>query len=115
MNSILRKAGDLGLSASAGHPQIRECEGQPGGLPQEGEPYERNPCAPSFEEQPPEETSRQVECTSKVAWNLARKCQDTELNVEQRLISSENARDTEDCMFVVHSGALNFTVLSKEN
>ena len=26
-----------------------------------------------FEKQPPEETSRQADCTSKVAWDLARK------------------------------------------
>ena len=38
-----------------------------------GEPHERNPCAPGFEEQPPEETSLQAGCTSKVARNLARK------------------------------------------
>ena len=31
---------------------------------------ERNPCAPGFEEQPLEETSRQADCTSKIAWNL---------------------------------------------
>ena len=45
---------------------------QSGGIIQKGEPHERNPCAPDFQEQPPEETSRQAGCTSKVAWNLAR-------------------------------------------
>ena len=52
---------------------IRERERQSGGIIQNGEPHERNPCAPGFEEQPPEETSRQAGCTSKVAWNLGRK------------------------------------------
>ena len=46
---------------------------QSGGIIQKGEPHERNPCAPDFQEQAPEETSRQAGCTSKVAWNLARK------------------------------------------
>ena len=48
-------------------------KGQSGGSIQKGEPHERNPCAPSSEEQPPEETSRQADCISKEAWNLARK------------------------------------------
>ena len=51
----------------------KEVEGQSGGIIQKGEPHERNPCAPGVEEQPPEETSRQADCTSKVAWTLARK------------------------------------------
>ena len=38
-----------------------------------GAPNERNLCAPGFEEWTPEETSRQADCDSKVAWNLARK------------------------------------------
>ena len=33
---------------------------QSGGIIQKGEPHELNPCAPGFEEQPPEETSRQA-------------------------------------------------------
>ena len=37
-----------------------------------GEPHERNPCAPKFEERTPEETSRQEEYARKAAWNLAR-------------------------------------------
>ena len=45
--------------------KIREEKGQSGGIIQKGEPHERNPCAPGFEEQPPEETSRQEDCTSK--------------------------------------------------
>ena len=51
----------------------RDRKGQSGGIIQKSEPRERNPCAPGFEEQPPEETSRQEGCTSKVAWHLARK------------------------------------------
>ena len=43
-----------------------------------GEPHERNPCALSFEERTPEETSRQVDCDSKVAWNLSRKMYNAE-------------------------------------
>ena len=52
---------------------IREIKNQSGGIIQKGEPHERNPCAPGFEEQPFEETSRQAICASKIAWNLARK------------------------------------------
>ena len=46
--------------------------GQSGGIIQKGEPHERNPCAPGLEEWTLEETSRQADCDSKVAWNLAR-------------------------------------------
>ena len=51
---------------------IRERKRQSGGIIQKGEPHGRNPCAPSSEGHPPEETSRQADCTSKVVWNLAR-------------------------------------------
>ena len=74
MNSILRKVEELGLNASAGHQKflgctwyetkIRERKGQSGGVIQKGEPHERNHCAPSSEEEPPQETSRQAGCTS---------------------------------------------------
>ena len=84
MDSILRKAGEFGLNASAGHTMkfwgctwykltIRERKGQSGGIIQKGELHERNPCASSFEERTLEETSRQEDCDSKAAWNLARK------------------------------------------
>ena len=83
MNSILREVEELGLNSSAGHTRnsqmhlvqnrIRKEKGQSGGTIQKGELRERNPCAASFEEETPEETSRQAGCTSKVAWNLARK------------------------------------------
>ena len=52
---------------------ILERKGQSGGVIQKGELHERNPCAPKFEERTPEEASRQADCDSKVAWNLARK------------------------------------------
>ena len=84
MNSILRKAGDLGLEASAGHTmkhsgyiwykiKIREEKGQSGGTVQKGEFCERNPRPPGFEERTLQDTSRQADCNSKAAWNLARK------------------------------------------
>ena len=67
---------------------------------QKGEPHERNPCAPGFEEQPLEETSRQAGCTSKAAWNLAGK----HASSKPKIISCEGARDTEDRTFIVDSG-----------
>ena len=82
--SILRKAGQTRLNASAGHTikfsgrtwyenQIRERKGTSRGVVQKGEPHERNPCAPKFEERTLQETSRQEECARKAAWDLARK------------------------------------------
>ena len=81
--SILWKAGQTRLNASAGHTikfsgrtwceiQIRERKGPSRGVIQKGEPHERNPCAPKFEEATSEETSRQEEYARKAAWNLAR-------------------------------------------
>ena len=108
MNSILRKAGELGLNASAGtwyETKIRERKGQSGSIVQKGAPHERNPCASSFEERTPEETSRQADCTSKVAWNLARKYASSSRTSDCVLFSCEGARDTEDRMFIVDSGA----------
>ena len=61
--SILRKAGNTRLNASAGHAR---------GVIQKGEPHDRNPCAPTFGERALEETSRQEEYAQKAAWNLAR-------------------------------------------
>ena len=86
MNSILRKVEELGLNALAGNTwksqnapgtklnSGKKKKGLSGGIIPKGEPHERNPCAPGFEEQPPEETSRQADRDSKVAWNLAIKC-----------------------------------------
>ena len=62
--SILRKWGTWYIT------KIRE-KWQSGGIIQKGEPHERNPCAPTFEERTPEETSRQEECARKAAWKLA--------------------------------------------
>ena len=83
---------------------IREIERQAGGIIQKCEPHERNPCAPSFEEQPPEETSRQADCDSKVARNLARNYASSSRTLNYVLFSCEGARDTEDRMFIVYSG-----------
>ena len=83
MNAILRKVEELGLNASGHIMKFSGCtwykiefgkeKSNLEALSKKGEPHERNPCAPSSEEQPPEETSRQADCTSKEAWNLARK------------------------------------------
>ena len=88
--------------------KIRERKGQSGGSIQKGEPHERNPCAPRFEEQPLEETSRQAGCNSNVAWNLARKicklkAQDKDTCYSP--VERKGARDTEDRMFDMDSGA----------
>ena len=61
-------------------------KGQSGGIIQKCELHERNPCALSSEEQPPEETWGQAGCTSKVAWNLARKYASSKPNVQLRFI-----------------------------
>ena len=82
--SNLRKAGELGSNASAGHTikfsgspwyeiRIWERKEPSRGVIQKGELHERNLCAPMFEERTPEETSRQKDCARKAAWNLARK------------------------------------------
>ena len=78
---------------------------QSGSIIQKGEPHERNPCAPKFEEITPEETSRQADCTSKVAWNLAKNMQAQSRTLNYVLFSCEGARDTEHRMFVMDSGA----------
>ena len=66
------------LCAGACKTKIRERKGQSGGVIHKVELHWRNPCAPSSEEQPPEETSRQADCDSKAAWNLARKMHNAE-------------------------------------
>ena len=77
MNSILQKVEELGLNAPAActcyETKIRERKRQSGGIIQKGEPHERNSCASSFEEQPPEETPLRADCDSNVTSNLARK------------------------------------------
>ena len=118
----LPRAGELGLNASVRHTpkfsgrtcyeiRIRERKGPSRGIFQTGEPHEQNPCASSFEERTPEETSRQEDCARKAGWNLARKIY--KLNAEDKatfwspvdkkapgLVS----RNRENRMFVVHSG-----------
>ena len=84
---------------------IRERKTQSGGSIQKGEPHERNLCAPSLEEQPPEETSIQEDCDSKVAWNLARKYASLSRILNYVLFSFEGAKNRKDRMFVMDSGA----------
>ena len=64
--------------APAYETKIRERKEQSGGIIPKGAPNERNLCAPGFEEWTPEETSRQADCDSKEAWNLARKMHNAE-------------------------------------
>ena len=101
--------------------QIRERKGPPRGVIQKGEPHERNPCAPKFEERTLEETSRQEECARKAAWNLARKIHKlrAEDNAAFYSLVKMNApmfvsKNTEERMFVVDSGA-SLHVLSKKD
>ena len=92
--------------------KIGKRRGQSGGIIRKGEPHERNPCAPDFEEQTPEETSQQADCSSKAAWNLARKifkhkAEDkatfySPVKIKAPVLVSKN---TEERMFVVDSGA----------
>ena len=100
MNSISRKVEELGLNASAGHTmkssgciwyetKIRERKGQSRGVIQKGEPHERNPCAPKFEERTPEETSRQEGCARKAA------------SCEKKKAPVLVSKNTEERMFVV--------------
>ena len=65
---------------------------------------------PVFEKKTPGETSRQADCTNKVAWNLARKYASLSRTLNNVLFSCEGARDIEDCI-----GELQCTTLSKEN
>ena len=70
-NSIPQKVEELGLKASAGH--TWNSQDAPGTKHNSGKKkaiwrhHERNPCAPGFEELPPQETSWQADCSSKVA------------------------------------------------
>ena len=54
--------------------RIRERQGQSGGIVQKGWTSWATTLRTQFWEGTPEETSRQADCTSKVAWTLARKC-----------------------------------------
>ena len=130
--SILRKAGQTRYKASAGHTikfsgrtwyeiQIRERKGTSRGVVQKGEPHERNPCAPKFEERTPEETSRQEECARKAARDLARKIHKLKAEDKATFYSLVEmkasvcvSRNTEERMFVVESGA-SMHMLSKKD
>ena len=123
MNSILRKVEELGLNASAGHTcNSQDASGtklkfgkeirQSGGSVQKGEPHERNPCALGFEEQPPEKTSRQADCTSK-ARNLARKYASSKPKTTT-FYSLVKAPETQEIVCLLWIRELQCTMLSKE-
>ena len=82
---------------------ILERKWQSGGIIWGCELHERNLCAPSSEEQPPEETSRQADWTSKAAWNLARNFLSSSPRTKLRFILLW--RRQRDSMFIVHPGA----------
>ena len=84
---------------------IRERQRDSGGIIQKSELHERHPCALGVEEQPPEETSWQADCTSEVAWNLAIKKASLSRTLNNVLFRCEGDRDTEARMFIVYSGA----------
>ena len=130
--SILWKTGQTRLNASAGHTlkfsgrtwyevQIRERKGPSRGVIQKGEPHKRNLCAPTFEERPPEETSRQEECARKAAWDLARKIyklkaegKATFYSLVERKAPALVSKNAEERMFVVDSRA-SMHMLSKKD
>ena len=68
MNSMVQKARELGLNASAGHTiKFLGCTWNETKFGKESEIL-----APSVEERTPEETSRQEDCARKAAWSLAK-------------------------------------------
>ena len=120
------------LNASAGHTtkfsgrtwyeiRIRDRKWPSRGVNQEGEPHERNPCAPRFEERTPEEASRQEDCARKAAWDLAKNIYKLTADDKARFFSSVKikvpalvSKNTEERMFVVDSGA-SMQMLSKKD
>ena len=118
--SILRKAGQTRLYASAGHAfkfsgrtwyevQIREREGPSRGVIQKGEPHERK------------ETSRQEEYARKAAWYLAReifklKGEDkaTFYSLVDIKAPVQVSKNTEERMFLVDSGASKHMLSKKD-
>ena len=76
--SMLRKGGELGLNASAGHTmKFLECTWYETKIPEKKghlQALSKN-VNPGFEEWTCEENSRLAECDSKVAWNLAKNAQ----------------------------------------
>ena len=116
----------LGLNASAGHTwKSQEAPGtklefgkerekrQSGGIIQKSEPHERNPCAPGFEEQPPEETSWQADCSCKVAWN-GETIWKLKPNIKLRFFFLWR-RQTQNIVRFLFFRELKCTMLSKEN
>ena len=92
--------------------QIRERKAPSRGVIQKGEPHERKPCAPKFEERTPEETSQQEEYARKAAWNLAPKMFKLKAEDKATFYSPVKieapvpvSKNTEERMFVVDSGA----------
>ena len=120
--SILPKAGQVRVNASAGHTikfsgrtwyeiRNRERKGPSRGVIQKSEPHERNPCAPMFEERTLEETSRQEDCARKAAWDLARKIFKLKADDKATFYCPVEikapalvSRNTEERMFVLDSG-----------
>ena len=99
--------------------RIRDRKGPSRGIIQDGEPHERNPCAPRFEERTPEATSRQEDCARKAAWDLARKIYNLKKAGKATFYSLVEAavlvsRNTDERMFVVDSGA-SMHMLSKKD
>ena len=71
-----------------------------------GEPRERNPCAPDFEDQPPKETNFTTRFFfSKKSVEFGENICSVKAEDNYVPFSCEGARDTEDCMFVLDSGA----------
>ena len=92
--------------------KIRERKRQSGGIIQKGELHERNLCALGFEEQPREETSRQADCTSKVAWSLARKYASSKPKITT-FYSPVKAPETQNIVWLLWIRELRCTMLSK--
>ena len=92
---------------------IEERKWQSGGIIWGSELHERNLCAPSSEEWALEETWRQADCTSKAAWNLARKYAGSKQNTTT-FYSLVKAPGTQKrvCLFWIRE--LQCTMLSKE-
>ena len=132
--SIMRKAGQTRLGASAGHTikfsertwyqiQMRERKGPSQGVIQKGELHERNPCAPRFEERTLEETSRQEECARRAAWDLAKKilCSRPRTKatfhspVEIKAPVRVSKKNKKSVCFVVDSGASMYMLSKKDS
>ena len=69
-------------------------------------------CALGFEEQPREETSRQADCTSKVAWSLVRKFASSKPKITT-FYSPVKAPETQNIVWLLWIRELRCTMLSK--